>query len=147
MSLCRRKTAPMLRRQRGVAIVEFVICLPLLLLLMLAAAEFGRILFQYNTLTKAVRDGGRYLSTNAFFGNSAIPNDAARTDAENLVVCGKVACGAGDELLPGLTTDMVWTVVTPGVDHVTVGADYEYAPLVIPSLTITLTSTIVKRVI
>ena len=43
-------------RQRGVAIVEFVLTLPLLMLLLLATAEIGRALFQYNTLTKAVRD-------------------------------------------------------------------------------------------
>ena len=41
------------RPQRGVAIIEFVITLPLLLLLLLATAEIGRALFQYNTLTKA----------------------------------------------------------------------------------------------
>jgi hypothetical protein len=51
-------------RHRGLAIVEFVIVLPILLLMLFAVAELGRALFQYNTLTKAVRDSARYFSVN-----------------------------------------------------------------------------------
>ena len=43
-------------RQRGIATIEFAICAPILLLLMLATVEVGRMLIQYNTLNKAVRD-------------------------------------------------------------------------------------------
>ncbi|MBP3859681.1 MAG: pilus assembly protein, partial [Pseudomonas sp.] len=38
------------RAQRGLAMVELALTLPLLVLLMLAFAEFGRMLFQYNSL-------------------------------------------------------------------------------------------------
>jgi Flp pilus assembly protein TadG len=51
-------------RHRGLAIVEFVIVLPILLLMLFAVAELGRAIFQYNTLTKAVRDSARYYSVN-----------------------------------------------------------------------------------
>ncbi|MNF78942.1 TadE-like protein [compost metagenome] len=52
--------------QRGVAIIEFAITLPLLLLLLLAIAEFGRMLYQYNILLQASRDAGRYVSGQAW---------------------------------------------------------------------------------
>lgn len=79
------------RRQQGLAMVEFTLVLPLLLLLMFAAAEFGRALFQYNTLLKAVRDGARYMAQNAFLGDGAQKNPDAPTEAMNLVVYGSIA--------------------------------------------------------
>jgi len=57
-------------RQRGVAIIEFTIVLPILLVLILAVAEIGRAFLQFNTLTRAVRDSARYVSANALNGAS-----------------------------------------------------------------------------
>ena len=42
------------RLQCGLVVVELAITLPLVLLIMLATAEFGRAIYQYTTLTKAV---------------------------------------------------------------------------------------------
>ena len=42
--------------QRGLAMVEFAIALPLLVLMLLGIAEFGRLLYQYNTLLQASRE-------------------------------------------------------------------------------------------
>ena len=53
------------RRQRGTATVEFAIVLPLLLVLMFATAELGRLISQYNTLTQSVRDAVRYAAAAA----------------------------------------------------------------------------------
>ena len=50
----------MRNRQRGVAIVEFALVLPLLLLMTFVVTEYSRALYQYNTLTKSVRDAARY---------------------------------------------------------------------------------------
>ena len=91
-------------RQRGIATIEFAICAPILLLLMLATAEVGRMLIQYNTLNKAVRDGARYAVREAADGSTgtvAITN-TVRTNTQNLVVTGTMA-GTGTPLLPGLT--------------------------------------------
>ena len=144
-------------KQRGLAMVEFTIVLPLLLLLMLATAEFGRALFQYNTLTKAVRDGARYWSSNAYSGSGTEENNAARTAARNLVLCGKTTCADGDALLPGMTLDKV-TAAFSGIDHVTMSAQYAYQPILGPvlptfglgsniSLNFTLSATVTMRVI
>ena len=100
-------------RQQGLAMVEFAIVLPLLLFLMFAAAEFGRALFQYNTLLKAVRDGARYMAQNAFLGDGTQINGDAPTEAMNLVVYGSIAaktCNPNDAYrapcddLPGFVT-------------------------------------------
>ena len=52
----------MSRKQTGVALVEFALVLPFLLLLSVVAIDFGRAIWEYNTLTKSVRNAARYLS-------------------------------------------------------------------------------------
>ncbi|MFD2752797.1 TadE/TadG family type IV pilus assembly protein [Comamonas terrae] len=91
--------------QRGVALTEFALILPLLLILTFITTEFGRALYQYNTLTKAVRDASRYLSIQD-------PNIATNdpqgliTKAKNLVVFGNVA-DTGNPLALGLSINQV----------------------------------------
>jgi Flp pilus assembly protein TadG len=120
-------------RQRGVAIVEFVITLPLLMLLLLATAEIGRALFQYNTLTKSLRDSARYVS-GARPGSTGVFNltNEIRDAAQRLAVYGN-AGGAGPALLPGLAPGDV-TVTDTGGGYVTVSAVYNFTPLLGPEL-------------
>lgn len=90
-------------RMRGVAAVEFALVLMPMIVLATGVAEFGRAIYQYETLTKATRDAARYLSV-------FLPNDSAYplAAAQCLVVYGSTTCGtAGTELVPGLTTSMV----------------------------------------
>jgi Flp pilus assembly protein TadG len=88
-------------RQRGLAMTEFVIVLPVMLLLMLATAELGRAFYQYNILTKAVRDGARYLASNAIQGTTGIIDiSGVQAATQNLVVYGNTA-GSGKPLLEG----------------------------------------------
>jgi Flp pilus assembly protein TadG len=46
--------------QRGVAMVEFAIILPLLILLLFGIIEFGLLLFNKQVITNASREGARY---------------------------------------------------------------------------------------
>ncbi|MBR8334222.1 pilus assembly protein [Burkholderia ambifaria] len=90
-------------RMRGVAAVEFALVLMPMIVLATGVAEFGRAIYQYETLTKATRNAARYLSV-------FLPNDSAYplAAAQCLVVYGSTTCGsAGTELVPGLTTSMV----------------------------------------
>lgn len=91
------------RRQRGVAIVEFALIVPILLVLMFIVTEFGRAMMQYNTIAKSARDAARYLSIQ-------LPGTKI-AEAKNLVVYGNPA-GTGSPLVPGLTVsnvaDPVW---------------------------------------
>ncbi|MCA7937147.1 TadE/TadG family type IV pilus assembly protein [Burkholderia cepacia] len=90
-------------RTRGVVAVEFAIVLMPMILLATGVAEFGRAIYQYETLTKATRNAARYLSV-------WLPTDSAYpvSQAQCLVVYGSTTCGSsGTELVPGLTTSMV----------------------------------------
>ncbi len=49
------------RRSRGQSLVEFALILPILLLLVVSAADAGRLFFAYVTIENAAREG-------AFFG-------------------------------------------------------------------------------
>ncbi len=116
------------------AIVEFTIVLPLLLLLLLATAEFGRALFQYNALNKTTRDAARLVASRALLGTTGVINISAQlqNEASNLLVFGNIA-GAGSSLLPGLSTADV-DVADAGDGYVSVSTSYAYTPLIGPQL-------------
>lgn len=60
------------RSERGAAAVEFAVILPILLLVVGGAVEFGRAFWFYDTLSKATRDAARYISmANCYSGESA----------------------------------------------------------------------------
>jgi len=112
-------------RQKGLAAVEFVITLPVLLLVMMATAELGRAFYQYNALEKSVRDATRYLSANAIQdGTKLIDISAYIDDVKNLVVYGD-RNGGGIPILPGLVTDDV-NVVEVASTHVQVSVNFAY---------------------
>lgn len=121
----------MKNRHKGTALVEFALVLPLLLILTLITTEFGRAMYQYNTLTKSVGDAVRYLSTQTPGSHTA--------EARNLIVYGNVA-GTGRPKAPGLSLGNVpvptWqtTGTNPVINTVTVQVTgYTFRPL-IPSV-------------
>ncbi|WP_235943705.1 TadE/TadG family type IV pilus assembly protein [Uliginosibacterium aquaticum] len=85
------------RVQGGAMVVEFAILLPVMVLLAVGIMEYGRAVYQYDTLTKSARSAARYLSQHAAGNATAI--DIAR----NLAVCGQRDCSGQQPLLPGLT--------------------------------------------
>lgn len=114
-------------RQAGVAIVEFALVLPLLLVLTFVVTEYSRAMYQYNTLTKSVRDAARYLST--YNPGSQV------TQARNLVIYGNPA-GTGTPLALGLTSTNVpnptWQLAgaSPVINTVTVRvSNYTFTPI------------------
>ncbi|HTH77459.1 MAG TPA: TadE family protein [Ramlibacter sp.] len=114
--------------QRGVAIIEFALILPMLLVLMMIVTELGRAIMDYGTLVKSVRDAARYLSVQT-------PGTKI-TEAKNLVVYGNPD-GTGSPLVPGLTTANVpnptWTAAgsTPVITVVTIKiTGFQFEPLV-----------------
>ena len=120
---------PVRLKHSGVALVEFGLILPLLLLLTFITTEYSRALFQYNILTKSVRDAARYLSVYN-------PGDATKFPiAKNLVVYGNPA-GTGTPLVIGLTTSLVpnpvWQTAgtAPVINTVTIRVTgYVFRPL------------------
>jgi Flp pilus assembly protein TadG len=110
------------RRERGVAMVEFMIVLPVVLFIMFGVTEIGRVLIRYNTLTKALQDGARHASVYGLAGSTQVVNiDAAlNNEIRNLVVYGNTA-GTGTPLLDGLIPGQV-TVTVPQAGWIQVDA-------------------------
>lgn len=86
------------KRQRGVAAVEFGFLIIPLTLMLFGLTEYGRAIYQYNTLVKATRDAARYLST--------VDKGQGWTQARCLAMRGDLTCNA-PLLAPGLTAEMV----------------------------------------
>ena len=64
MSIRRWSRGASTPRDRGQALVEFALVIPLFLLMMLALFDLGRAVFAYNTLTNAAREGARLAIVN-----------------------------------------------------------------------------------
>ena len=88
-------------RHLGLAMVEFVIALPILLMLIVATAELGRAFVQYNALTKTLRDCARYVASRSLFGSTGtvVINATLQSQTKNLIVYGNIG-GSGTPLLP-----------------------------------------------
>ena len=77
------------RADRGAALVESAIILPVFLTLVGGVYEFGFFLYQQQLVTSGVRDATRYLTLTADPTNSA-----NQIDAKNLAVTGSIDGGA-----------------------------------------------------
>jgi Flp pilus assembly protein TadG len=86
--------------QRGVALLELALSLSLLITIVFGITEFGRAIFQYNTLAKAARDAARYLVVRDPSAAGVV------ADAKCMAVYGNPTC-TGNALVSGLTTAMV----------------------------------------
>ena len=119
--------------QKGVAIVEFTILLPLFLLLLLSIMEFGRAFYTYAELEKMSRDSARYLFSEVTKGSSiANLTEESTNKAKNLAVCGKVIT-CTSPLIKSL--DVSHVNITPDGNSIKVEIQYPYQPVLsaIPS--------------
>jgi Flp pilus assembly protein TadG len=121
------------RRQSGLAMVEFALSVPVLLLLMFGTFEFGHFLIQYSTLNDAVRNASRYAAGKASGDTTGNLLTGALwtslvTQTTNLAVFGNIT-GTPPVVLPSLNATNI--TVTPDLvnRYVTVAAAYPYQPL------------------
>ena len=80
----------------GAVLVEFTLVLPMLIILSLGTAEFGRAMHHYLTIEKGVRDAARYLSRVEIDcpnspGAGTIDNPADMVAAQNLALTGYIS--------------------------------------------------------
>lgn len=122
------------QRQLGLAAVEFVICAPLLLLLVLACTELGRAFVHYATLSYSIRDATRFVTMNSINGTTGVVqlSNATITQARNLAVYGNVG-GTGAPRLPNFQANHV-TVIDAGGGNIRVTATYPYQPMIGPAI-------------
>ena len=120
--------------QRGAVLVEMALVTPILLAMMLLTAEITRAFVDHNTLTKAVRNGARYVAANALQGSTGVIAVGGVLDSEtrNLVVYGNTA-GLGAPVLAGLTAADI-TVTDIGANNVRVTAAHTISGILGPVL-------------
>ncbi len=115
----KRRSATIKRLRRlllgedGGALAELAIVVPFLAVMLAGVSEFGRFFQTYTTLAKATRSSSRYLSNHQLTAveiNKAI----------SLVVCGKLVCAGGDELVKGFSAGKVCVERDGTSTHVTV---------------------------
>ena len=129
-----RRTCACRRRQSGLAMVEFALSVPVLLLLMFGAFEFGHFLIQYSTLNDAVRNASRYAAGKASGDTTGNLLTGAAwtslvTQTTNLAVFGNIT-GTPPAVLPSLNATYI--TVSPDLPNknITVAVvDYRYQPL------------------
>ena len=94
---------------RGVASVEFTILMAFLYIpLVMGTVEIARIFYQYNTLTKAVRESVKYISLTS----ETLPTYATEVaNAKCLAAFGNIGC-TGSPIVPLLTTAKITIVTT-----------------------------------
>lgn len=113
-------------RQQGLAVVEFTLLLPILLILLLGLTELGRALYQYSQLEKISRDTARFV-VNDRGGTTGLLNLTADdiAKAKALAIGGD---GNSQSLLPGLTADNV-TITALTDKLVKVEIRYRFSPM------------------
>src|ERR1044072_3391147 len=90
--MIKRHLKQLIRSENGGALAELAIMVPILVLMLAAVSEIGRFFQPCPALAKATRSSARYLSNHSI--------NAAEVDrAANLVVCGKLTCAGGDEIV------------------------------------------------
>lgn len=109
--------------QAGLAAIEFALILPTLLILGFGVFDFGRVLFQYDTLTKSTRDATRYLAAVVRPPVAAFATDANYTtavnNARNLALCGTIAACSNNTLVLGLTASNITIDYPASVGNIT----------------------------
>ncbi|CAI8877691.1 TadE/TadG family type IV pilus assembly protein [Pseudomonas sp. IT-P4] len=118
------------QRQQGLAMVEFTLIMPVLLLLLLGFGEFGRMLYQYNLLLQASRDADRFVASQAWDSTlgAVAMSSTLLTQTKNVAVYG-VPANTGTAVVSGLTTGNV-VVAAVGTDHVRVTITYTFCPVI-----------------
>lgn len=116
------------RSERGAQFLEVAITLPIMLVLLGAAAEFACFFYSYTTLTNAVRQGARHASKWEVGASWTVP------ETQRMVVYGDYSDTSKGAILPGLKTSNVQVTANGPSAHsiqsVTVKiVNYKYKPL------------------
>ena len=117
-------------RQTGIAALEFIICLPVLLMLAVLLIDVSRAFIQYTEINKALQNGVRYAVVDTY-GTLDFFSIADEDKIKNMVVYGKpVVTDADIKVVNYLdTTDVIITTPTASSKEVTISASYMYVPI------------------
>jgi Flp pilus assembly protein TadG len=115
-------------RARGLAMVEFVISVPILIFLLFVIAELGRVFVQYTVLANSVRNATRY-AINQVLDTSGLVfiSTELREQTQRMAVYGNPN-GTGSPRLPSYRTSQI-SVTSDASGNIEVTANYAYQPL------------------
>lgn len=121
------RLTPVSKKQRGLAAVEMIISIPVLLLVMMAITEFGNAFIRYNTLNKMAQNGVRYATTN-ISGSASYDQIADVSEIKNIVIYGHSSVGEeSTPMVEGVSTSDV--AVSHSNGYVTITISHEYIPM------------------
>lgn len=131
----KRSFKALTKRQKGIAMVEFAISMPVIIFLLYCIGEIGRIQMMSNTLAKSVRDGARYLAENATRGTTGIIDisDEVTLETSSLVVYG-IPVAVGAPVLDGFSVGDVQVSDLGDNVHIRVSATYDFTPIFNPQI-------------
>ncbi len=140
MMMKKQRTQVTLHKQRGMAIIEFSIVLPFLLLMTIMMAEIGFLMHQQISLSKSIQTGSQYLSVNVTTGAGRVDITAQKIqDTRNTVLYGNTA-GVGTPVIDDLALQDISITCTNGVLNgycaknngltpITLEVNYTYTPV------------------
>ncbi|MCG9575037.1 pilus assembly protein [Vibrio tubiashii] len=119
-----------LAKNRGLAAVEMLIAIPVLLTILMAITEFGNAFVQYNTLNKMAQNGVRHATADILGTGSVNPCNNATTVSQtrNVVLYGKRTPGTSDLIMDGVTAEDV--SITCANKYITITINHVYSPLI-----------------
>ncbi len=115
-----------IKNQSGIAAVEFLVALPVLLFIITAVIEFGNAFIRYSTLNKSVQNAARYAVVD-IYGTATSGSIANESDIKNMVLYGKKSFVEGETPTPILDSLSLNNIsVTKDGNYVVISADYDY---------------------
>jgi TadE-like protein len=72
LEFIKKKTFPVARCERGLAVVEFAVLVPLLVLIIFGIADFGLAMNAYNNQTQLANEGARFATVNRIPSGSSL---------------------------------------------------------------------------
>ena len=116
-----------IRSERGAALVEFALVVPLLMMMMCATIDFGLAVYTLNNLTAAVREGGRFAAVQdqaSWANNGAVAKPLVTQKVYNYI------SGMNNGLTPAQTQALISVTSPDAAGIITVKiTGYPYKPV------------------
>ena len=128
------------KQEKGIAMLEFAIALPFLILLLAITGEIGYLLYQQSNLNKLIENGAIFAAKNTRLGSGLVKIDAQTLqETRNLVTYGNIN-GAGDKLIDSINPSDInldctygtsdgFCEASDGISAITIKASVVYAPV------------------
>lgn len=122
------KLNPKAKAQDGLAIIEFILALPVLLMLSVLVIDVCRAFIQYTEVNKALQNGARYAVVDTY-GTLSFDSIADETSIKNVVVYGSPTASTTPIIDYIEVGDITITQPTETNKEVTLSATYNYVPI------------------